>query len=137
MNWNRIYKLVAMWSFLFLWLSPPTEHRSISNDFWLRHSKRKLRHKHGLDLERLKVERLEAIKMDILAKLDMDRVPDVTLNASRAELRDVMAQFEENVARQEGTQHVIFDDDEFDAKEFHQFKLTGQYISISIKICIF
>lgn len=71
---------------------------------------------------RLTQARIESIKKDILSKLGLSKVPDVSgINVTAAERRKLMKLYTRSLEELHGKTHVIYDDDQLQAKTFHSF----------------
>lgn len=72
--------------------------------------------------------RIEAIKQDILNRLGMTRVPDVSrINMTVQERRQILRLYKKSVEELHGKKEssLLFDDDQFYANQFHSFTEYG------------
>src|SRR6218665_1386450 len=73
--------------------------------------------------------RIEAIKQDILNRLGMTRVPDVSrINMTVQERRQILRLYKKSVEELHGKKEssLLFDDDQFYANQFHSFTEYGK-----------
>lgn len=74
--------------------------------------------------------RIEAIKQDILNRLGMTRVPDVSrINMTVQERRQILRLYRKSVEELHGKKEssLLFDDDQFYANQFHSFTEYGKH----------
>lgn len=73
--------------------------------------------------------RIEAIKQDILNRLGMTRVPDVSkVNMTVQERRQILRLYRKSVEELQGktASSLLFDDDQFYANQFQSFTEGGK-----------
>ena len=95
-----------------------------------RHHKQ-VRHKRAM--RQVKHERTVALMQDILDKLGRTEIPRMTspLNMTLEEVRQEKREFEEELRHDERHSHVLFDEDEYDAKHLHQINFSGNSIPLN------
>lgn len=87
--------------------------------------------------KRLKHARIGAIKNDILNKLGLTHVPDVSsANTTVEEKRRMLKLYRKSVEEMQGEQHVLFEKDEYYAKKFHSFIDKGKRPQLAFSFLI-
>ena len=83
---------------------------------------------HKRSMKRLKHARINALKEDILAKMGYAHVPDISnVNTTSEEKRRALQLYRESIQQSQDNDHILFDDEEFLAKQLHQFTIHGMY----------
>ena len=83
----------------------------------------------GSTLGRFQLEqtRIDAVKQDLLHKIGLTRVPDVSrFNVSTEEVRKKLQLYRDSLENVQGNTHTLFDDDQYMAKDFHEVKFSGK-----------
>ena len=135
----RIWILLSFWMLLPLQTTHPLGVAALPS------GQRPIRHNHNTntnrhhprnrqspdhsDSGRLELEqaRVDAIKQDLLNKIGMDRVPDVSrFNVSTEEMRKKLRLYRDSLENTRENTHTLFEDDQYMAKDFHEIKFSGK-----------
>ncbi len=82
---------------------------------------------HRVNHHRLKRARIGAVKQEILDKLGYSDIPDVSnVTTTVAERRRMMRQYRQSLEMVEGRVHELYEEEEFEAKQFHVFTGRGK-----------
>ena len=87
----------------------------------------KLRHQKRRHLKRLERARINAIKKDFLAKMGMTKAPDASrFSATDDEIARATERYYDLINSQQDTSHIILNDEDYFAKQYFEYKLTGK-----------
>lgn len=85
--------------------------------------------RHPINHKRLKHARIKAIQQEILSKLGLTEVPDVSqFNTTVEEKRRMIKLYKKSLEESQGQYHDLFSEEEFYAKKFNSFKEVGKYL---------
>ena len=84
--------------------------------------------RHQSSHRKLRNARIKAIKEEILTKLGMNEIPTVrNVTLSVEEKREKIKLFRRSLEETYGQVHELFPEEEYFAKKFHSFNLSGEY----------
>ena len=83
---------------------------------------------HHVSHKRLKHARLQAIRQEILNKLDLEREPDIkNAHVSVEEQRKMVRLYKKRLLESDQKHHILYSDEEFLAKTFYSFSDSGKW----------
>ncbi|XP_074642856.1 growth/differentiation factor 8-like [Tubulanus polymorphus] len=84
-------------------------------------------YRHHINHKKLKAARIEAIKTEILTKLGISHIPDVShVNTTIEYKRKMIKMYKESIADSRGSVHDLFEPEQFVAKRYHSYVDTGE-----------